>query len=37
MYFRSYRLRKMWLPKCLKSPFLVDPKRVKMLKAAEHC
>ena len=37
MYFRSYRMRKTWLPKCLKSPVSVHPRTVKTLKAAEHC
>ena len=37
MYFQSYRMRKTWLPKCLKSPVSVHPRTVKMLKAAEHC
>ena len=37
MYFRSYRLGKPWLDKCLKSPVSVDPFKSNMVNGTKHC
>ena len=37
MYFWTYRLRKTWLDKCLKSPILEKPSRSSMVKGRKHC
>ena len=37
MYFRTYRLPKTWLVKCLKSPVLVDPTTSTMVNGPKHC
>ena len=37
MYFQNYRLRKMWLDKCLKSPVSEDRSKNSMEKGPKHC
>ena len=37
MYFRNYRLRKMWLDKCLKIPVSEDSWTVKIASGLKHC
>ena len=37
MYLRKYRLRKMWLNNCLKSPVSEDPSTGKIGNWLKHC
>ena len=37
MYFWTYRLRKTWLDKCLKSPVSEDPLISNLAKGLKHC
>ena len=37
MYSWTYRLRKTWLDKCLKSPVWEEPSRGNMINGAKHC
>ena len=37
MYFQNYRLRKMWLHHCLKSPVSESPSKSNMVNCSKHC
>ena len=37
MYFGTYRLRKTWLDKCLKSPVSQDPLTSNIVNEPKHC
>ena len=37
MYFRNYRLRKMWFDKCLKSPISEHPFTGNVVNWPKHC
>ena len=37
MYFRNYRLQKMWLGQCVKTPFSEDPFTSSMINGPKHC
>ena len=37
MYFGNYRLPKIWLDQCLKSPVSEDPSKRNMVNAPKHC
>ena len=37
MYFRTYRLRKTWLDKCLKNPLSEDPLSSNKVNGPKHC
>ena len=37
MYFGNYRLPKLWLDQCVKSPFSEHPSKSNILNAPKHC